>query len=438
MPRPRASRALTMAAALALTGTVGLAACGGDSAANDPHHLTWYINPDSGGNDPSKQGQARIAAECTTEAGGAYSISTQVLPNSASDQRQQLLRRLAAGDPGVDIMSLDPVFVAEFAEAGFLDPVPQDKTQQFTENAVDPIVESATWKDQLVAAPFWANTQLLWYRKSVAQEAGLDMSKPVTWDQIIDAAQKTGRTIGVQASRYEGYSVMINALIEGAGGSIVKNPGATGEQVQLGIDSPEGKRAAEIIQKISTTGVGGPALSSTDETQALNLFIGESTSGFMLNWPYVWAAMHEQKVPFVDDVAWTTYPRTEADQQAKPPLGGIEVAVHTASLNKDAAWDAVACITTKEHQELYMLGTGNPAADKRVYDSPAIREEFPMADTIRTSLDGGAPRPVTQYYGDVSAGLQRSWSPPEEVNPDTTPPASQQLIQDVLAGEALL
>ena len=40
-----------------------------------------------------------------------------MLPNSASDQRQQLLRRLAAGDPGVDIMSLDPVFVAEFAQA---------------------------------------------------------------------------------------------------------------------------------------------------------------------------------------------------------------------------------------------------------------------------------------------------------------------------------
>lgn len=438
MPRRRASRALAMAAALALTGTVGLAGCGGDSAATDPQVLTWYINPDSGGNDPTQQGQARIAAECTEQANGAYTIRTQVLPNSASDQRQQLLRRLAAGDSGVDLMSLDPVFVAEFAEAGFLEPVPQDRTEALTRDVVNPAVEASTWGDRLVAAPFWANTQLLWYRKSVAEQAGLDMSRPVTWDQVIEAAAAADRVVGVQANRYEGYTVWINALIEGAGGSIIKNPGATGDEVQLGIDSPEGARAASVIKSIVDAGVGGPALSSMDETQTLNMFIGENTSGFMVNWPYVWAAMQDQDVPFIDDVAWTTYPRTDADKQAKPPLGGIEIGVHQASLNKDAAWDAVACITTPEHQKLYMLGTGNPAATTTVYDDPEIREQFPMADAIRISLDGGAPRPVTQYYGDISAGIQRSWSPPEDVNPETTPPESQQLIEDVLAGEALL
>ena len=35
-------------------------------------------------------------------------------------------------------------------------------------------LESATWKDKLYAAPFSSNTQLLWYRKSVAQAAGVD------------------------------------------------------------------------------------------------------------------------------------------------------------------------------------------------------------------------------------------------------------------------
>lgn len=438
MPSNRKARVCAFAAAIAVVGTVGLSSCGGDSSAENAQQLTWYINPDSGGNDPTKEGQARIAAECTKAAGGAYSISTQVLPNDASDQRQQLLRRLAAADPGVDIMSLDPVFVAEFAEAGFLDPVPQDKAPGFIEDAVDPIVEAATWKEGLVAAPFWANTQLLWYRKSVAEQAGLDMSKPVTWDQIIDAAAQADRVVGVQASRYEGYAVWINALIEGAGGQIVKNPGATGEDVQFGIDTPEGQAAASVIKNLVDKGVGGPALSSSDETQTLDMFVGKNTSGFMVNWPYVWAAMHEQQVDFIDDVAWTTYPQTTADGASKPPLGGIEVAVHTASLNKDAAWSAVQCITSPEHQELYMLGTGNPAANKTVYDSPKIREEFPMADTIRESLDNGAPRPVTQYYGDISSALQRTWSPPENVNPETTPAESQQLIRDVLAGEALL
>ena len=62
------------------------------------------------------------------------------------------------------------------------------------------------WNDQVVAAPQWANTQVLWFRKSLAEAAGLDMSQPVTWDQVIDAAERvTGRTLNVSfAPRREG------------------------------------------------------------------------------------------------------------------------------------------------------------------------------------------------------------------------------------------
>jgi multiple sugar transport system substrate-binding protein len=51
--------------------------------------VQWYINPDNGG-------QAEIARRCTDDAGGRYRITTALLPRSASDQREQLLRRLAA------------------------------------------------------------------------------------------------------------------------------------------------------------------------------------------------------------------------------------------------------------------------------------------------------------------------------------------------------
>ena len=80
--------------------------------------------------------------------------------------------------------------------------VPAQYKDKLVEDAVKPIVDAATWKGKLVAAPMWANTQLLWYRKSVAQQAGIDMTQPVTWDQLIEAAQKTKKTVGVQARLY--------------------------------------------------------------------------------------------------------------------------------------------------------------------------------------------------------------------------------------------
>jgi multiple sugar transport system substrate-binding protein len=425
-------------AALAVASGLALSACGSSSAGSGPPVLTWYINPDGGGSDPTKGGQAQLAKECSDASQGRYSIKIQLLPNSASDQRQQLLRRLAAKDTGTDLMSMDPVFVAEFAQAGFLDPVPAADADTFTRNAVKPSVEASTWKGQLIAAPMWANTQLLWYRKSVAKAAGLDMNQPVTWSQLIEAAKSQNKTIGVQAKRYEGYMVWINALVAGAGGQIIQNPGASGDQLKFGLDSPSGQAAAAVIQKVAQQGVAGPAMGSLDETAALDLFSSQATSGFLVNWPYVWAALPGNKVPFIDDVGWARYPQTVQGQPSRPPFGGIELGVNAVSTHRAEAWDAIKCITTPAHQKLYMLGTGNPAADKSVYDDPEIKKQFPMAELIRESLDAAAPRPLTQYYGDVSSAIQRVFSPPSSVNPSTTPRDAANLIAAVLKGDALL
>ncbi|MBC9955972.1 extracellular solute-binding protein [Yimella sp. cx-51] len=432
-------RGAAFIAASALVASMGLAACSSGDSGGAPT-LTWYINPDGGGSDPSpeKGGQAYLAAACTKEAAGKYKIKVEQLPNSASDQRTQLLRRLAAGDSSMSIMSIDPVFVPEFAEAGYLAPVPQAMEADFKNDRVQSAIDASTWKGKLVAVPFWANTQLLWYRKSVAQQAGLDMSKPVTWDQLIQAGQKSGKKIGVQAKLYEGYTVWINALVSGAGGKIVENPGATYENTKLGLDTDAGKKAAEVIKKVATSGVGGPAVGSSDETAALDLF-KSANGGFLLNWPYVYAALSGEKVKWLDDVAAAVYPQTVAGKDSAPPFGGIQLAVGKKSAHPQLAYEAVKCITKPEHQAIYMAKTGNPASSKAVFDDAEVKKAFPngIAALIRKSLDQAVPRPQTQYYGDVSTGLQMKFSPPNAVN-EQTPATAQKFILSVLKGEALL
>src|SRR5918998_4645739 len=99
------------------------------SAPSGPPVLTWYINPDDGG-------QAEIAARCSAASGGRYTIATSQLPREASEQRQQLVRRLAANDSSIDIMSLDPPYIPEFAEAGFLAPIPEPLVAQVSQGVV--------------------------------------------------------------------------------------------------------------------------------------------------------------------------------------------------------------------------------------------------------------------------------------------------------------
>src|SRR5215213_2062660 len=431
----RRSRRRGVASAATLLVTAGtLAACGGGGSGGTPT-LTWYINPDSGG-------QADIAAACSEASDGAYTIETSVLPRNSDAQREQLVRRLAAGDTSIDLMSLDVPFAPELAQAGFLAPVPSDVTSEVSEGVVQGSLESATWNDELVAIPFWANTQLLWYRKSVAEAAGLDMTQPVTWDQLVKAAQDQDKLLSAQGRRAESLTVWFNALIESAGGHIIDENSTDPDKIKLGFDTAAGKRAGEVMHDVATSGVVGPAFSTSSEDTSATQFESDD-AGFMVNWPFVWAQAQtkveagtlDQSVP--DDYGWALYPQVDEDTPSAPPLGGINLGVSKYSSYVDEAYDATECITSDENQAYYMNTNGNPASSAAVYDDPEVQEVYPMANTIRESLAAAKPRPLTPYYSEVTGGIQREYHPPASVS-DSTGPEADDLITAVLRGDQLL
>ncbi len=433
MSRRRSRRAAAGVLGCALAAGT-LAACQGESG---PPVITWYTNPDAGG-------QARIAQACTDAAEGAYVIETAGLPREASSQRDQLARRLAAQDGSIDLMSLDPPFIPEFANAGFLAPMPADLADRVSEGVVEGALQGASWEGELVTVPFWANTQLLWYRTSVAGEAGLDpAAAPVTWDQLIEAAGATDTWLGVQGTRAESLTVWINALVASAGGQVIEDPGASAEDVQISLDTEAGREAARIMSEIGGQGLGGPGLPTADENATFSIFQGDRGS-FMVNWPFVWPAMQsaveagqlDQAV--LDDVGWALYPATAEGQEARPPYGGINLAVGAFSDHPDLAYEAAECIVDPAHQAEYFISDGNPPSNGAAYDDPAVQEAFPMADLIRASLEQAAPRPQTPYYNEVSGGLQQTWHPPSAIDPESTPGRAGEFITAVLRGEQLL
>jgi len=410
-----------------------VAACGSSSGTPT---LNWYINPDNGG-------QAKLAQECGDASGGRYHVQTSLLPNDATAQREQLVRRLAAKDSSIDLMSLDPPFIPEFANAGFLHTFSAEQTGGLTQGALQGPITSSTWNGQLVAIPFWANTQLLWYRKSVAAKAGIDpSSSALTWDQVIKAATSTGTTVEVQADRYEGYMVWINALVTSANGEILVNPEA-GKDVQPSIDSDAGRMAAQVIDELSHSPAANAALSTSKEETGRTAFQG-ATGGFMLNWSYIYGAEQEavQKGTLsqavLDDVGWARYPQVIAGTPSKPPLGGINIGIGAFSPHTDLAVEAARCITSKDHQKEYMVSAKNPAARGDVYDDPEVRKVFPMADLIRESIDQSGSRPQSPYYTDVSSAVVRTFHPPAAVDPAQTPKSASTLIVDVLHDRKLL
>jgi multiple sugar transport system substrate-binding protein len=413
-----------------------LAACGGDDEGGPPR-LTWYIN---------NAAQEPIAEACNAQADGAYQITISLLPNAAAGQREQLLRRLAAGDTTVDLLSLDPPFMAEFANARFLRPFSQSEREEFSEGVLQGPLEQSLYKDTMFSAPFYGNTQLLWYKKSVAEQAGLDLeNEPVTWDQLIEAAEATNTTMGVQGRRNESLMVWVNALVESAGGSILseESQGLPADQVEATIRDEGGAEAARIMSTIGSSPVAPPGLSTAGEEQSRAAFQAEN-GGFMVNWPYVWAAFAAAEeagvlpADFREDVGWTRYPRVSEDLPSATPLGGIGLSVGAFSRNPDAAVEAIRCLRSPESQKAYMLSSGDPAASEQVYEDAEVQEAFPMYEAIREGLTDAAPRPISAFYGDVTGAVQDGYHPPDSLSPETTPQDTADFIEGVLRNEQML
>jgi multiple sugar transport system substrate-binding protein len=433
----RPIRRLATGVAVAALSMSVLAACGGDSGKPT---LTWYINPDG------QDTLTAIAKRCSTD---DYSIKIQPLPSSATDQRTQLARRLAAEDSSTDLMSLDPVFIPEFANAKWLAPFEGGLANEVLDGVLKGPAETVQWDNKVVAAPQWSNTQVLWYRKSLAQAAGLDMSKPVTWDQIIDAAADHDGTIGVQANKYEAYVVWINSLIQGAGGNIL-DPATveSGRDAKVTINSQAGKDAAAVIQKLARSTAKQPDFTTSNEGTSLGaMFPAKGAGEFMTNWTFVYKNYEglvgkpggpKDKAEF-EDLGWVRYPETVEGKESRPPLGGIAIGVGAYSKHRTFAQEAAMCVTDSDAQAALAVDQGFMPSRESVYASKDLTEAYPadLLTLFSQSIDTAGTRPKSAFYSQISSALQSRWHSPTSVT-SGTPKKSADFLNQILEGKALL
>src|SRR6201999_2497846 len=131
-----------------------LSACGGSSGG--PPTLTFFVAIQPGGTIEA------TAERCTKKAGGKSTIKPDLPPNDASQSREQLVRQLGAKDSSIDIIGLDVILTSEFANAGWIEPWQGRLKEEASENVFRSVLKTATFENQLYAAPFNTNTQLLW------------------------------------------------------------------------------------------------------------------------------------------------------------------------------------------------------------------------------------------------------------------------------------
>ncbi|AWG98353.1 ABC transporter substrate-binding protein [Rhodococcus ruber] len=427
-----------------------VAACGSES---DGTVLSFYTAADGA------EQYAAAAANCTAAAGGRYTIEQRTLPKGADDQRLQLARRLTGGDDTLDLMTLDVVWTAEFAEAGWALPLPPDVAAAVSEGTLAGPLESATWQGTLYAAPLNTNTQLLWYRKDLMP----DGRPPQTWDEMIDiasglAAEGRPSWIGVQARQYEGLMVWFNTLLASAGGSVVAEDGTT---VTVA-DGDAAVTALDIMKRVATAPGADPSLNQSDEAAA-RLGMESGKAAFQVNWPFVYPGIVENSekgfLPFVDENGNVTaentgntvltvngeqnflpapYPSVVPGKPAEVTIGGFNIGVARTTRYPDLAFEAVQCLRNEENQRNNAVGGGVPPTLASLYDDPEFQQAYPMWREVRESLENAAVRPVSPAYQSISTLITATLNPVDQIDPPRTVDELAEQVRKAVNSEGLI
>jgi multiple sugar transport system substrate-binding protein len=420
--RPRAKFGASIV--LATLGLVSLllASCASSETATPT--INFYLYPDN-------SGAAQDAVDnCNAQSTGRYNIVYQKLPKGADGQRQQLVRRLAAGDTSMDILGLDVTWAPEFAEAGWIKEWTGDAKAQVEQGTLKGPLQTATYQDKLWAAPFNSNTQLLWYRSDLVP------NPPKTWDEMLAmssqlAQQGKPHYVEIQGNQYEGLTVWFNTLLASAGGSVLT---PDNRAPALG---PPAVRALTIMHDLANGPAADPSLSVQQEDDN-RLAMESGTAAFELNYPFVYPSMKSNQPAMFDNFKWAPYPAVDPNLPTKVTIGGINLAVSAYSPHPDLAFQAALCLRDRDNQKIGAITGGVPPSIGDLYTDPDVMAAYPMAKDIADSLDAPAVRPLTPAYQNISIVISHALSPPSAIDPNATEQHMASEIKDAVASKGLV
>jgi multiple sugar transport system substrate-binding protein len=367
-------------------------------ATAQPIKITWFAGRDATGYTPKQVEQFNKSTD------GKITIDYQEQGQQTSDLRDKFILVANAKDPAADLVSMDVPFVPEFAAAGWtleMDKVllPDEKTKFFKGT-----IDGATYSGKLYAVPWFNNGPGLYYRKDLLEQGGFK-SPPKSYDELLDQAKKlqTPDIVGLSAqmSQTEGGIITWFEYLWGHGGDLMDDKlEVSVDKGTAGVDSYKRLLSFMYTEKILPEGALGYKTGADAQNpfiQGKAVFLRQWTSGLTQN------DRDDSKIKGKWDVV--PLPSLKGDKAGPGCLGTWNLGISKFSKHPDPTGQAVKWFTSPAQQKERYLAMGVPPCRPAVFDDADVKAKYAFAEKIRGTFEILKPRPVTPFYGQMSANV---------------------------------
>ncbi|MBB3142139.1 ABC transporter substrate-binding protein [Halomonas organivorans] len=348
--------------------------------------------------------------------------------------RQRLTTDIATGGGQFDVMTIGTYEVPIWAERDWLAPLDDLPADYRVDDLLKSVRDGLSDDDgTLHALPFYAESSMLYYRKDLFDDAGIEMPEQPTWEQVRDWAGQLhdpdNETYGICLRGKPGWGenmAFVSTLVNTFGGRWFDM------DWQPQIDSPAWQEAIGFYVDLLND-YGPPGASSNGFNENLALF----SRGNCAMWVDATSAAGKLYNPdestVADQLGFAPAP------VAKTPKGSHwlwswALAIPASSDSKDAAREFIAWATSQEYVDLVGEREGwtsvPPGTRVSTYENPNYQEAAPFADFVLNAIQGADPKDSTlepnPYVGVQFVGIPEFQSIGTQVG---------QMVASALTGE---
>lgn len=341
-------------------------------------------------------------------------VDYRVLPYA--DTRKQILTAMAGKTP-LDLISVDQIWLGEFAQGGFLSDL-TDLTNSWNRSSewYKTNWDGGMYNGKVYGIWAWTDVRAMWYWKDILNQSGVNPESLSTWDGYLEASKKIGDSTkgkGIEAMHLVGASHspdMWYPYLWMQGGEIVKQKTGHPENGTYwfpAYNSTEGVKALEFLKNQVNAGI----------KPQINHFWGQEFADkkFAVMLEGSWLLGHFNRTE------WNTldknvgmipmFPVPKSGDTSATMMGGWILGIPQTSTNKALSWELLSIMVQPDVlapmlEKYAYLPTQKPIAEGQY--SAQLAKTIPYYEELISMLSIGHSRPSISEYPQIADNIRQA------------------------------